>query len=104
MVAVGAVAMAAISQLRPDLFFLGVTAAHPVHGLSTGDFEEAAIKRHIAGCAIETYVLLTADKLDRASACQVLPVAAVSGLIVPDDIEEAQLAPYRSLNGAILSA
>lgn len=104
MVAVGAVAMAAISQLRPDLFFLGVTAAHPVHGLSTGDFEEAAIKRHIAGCAIETHVLLTADKLDRASACQVLPVASVSGLIVPDDIDEAELAPYRSLNGAILSA
>ncbi len=48
MVATGAATMAAVSRLRPDIFFLGVTAAHPVHGLSTGDFEEAAIKRHIA--------------------------------------------------------
>ncbi|MGO7668160.1 hypothetical protein ACC697_38365, partial [Rhizobium ruizarguesonis] len=44
-----------ISQLRPDLFFLGVTAAHPVHGLSTGDCAvEIAIRfqlfgRHIYG-------------------------------------------------------
>jgi DeoR/GlpR family transcriptional regulator of sugar metabolism len=104
MVATGAAAMAAISQLRPDLFFLGVTAAHPMHGLSTGDFEEAAIKRHIAQSAAETYVLLTGEKLDRVSACQVLPVADVSGLIVPEEVTEAQLAPYRSLNAAILAA
>ncbi|OCJ18456.1 DeoR family transcriptional regulator [Rhizobium sp. AC44/96] len=104
MVATGAVAMAAISQLRPDIFFLGVTAAHPVHGLTTGDFEEAAIKRHISGCAADTYVLLTEDKLDRVSACQILPVSDVSGLIVPSEVTEAQLAPYRDLNAAILEA
>jgi DeoR/GlpR family transcriptional regulator of sugar metabolism len=104
MVATGAAAMAAISQLRPDLFFLGVTAAHPMHGLSTGDFEEAAIKRHIAHSSAETYVLLTGEKLDRVSACQVLPVADVSGLIVPEEVTQAQLAPYRSLNAAILAA
>jgi DeoR/GlpR family transcriptional regulator of sugar metabolism len=104
MVATGAVAMAAISQIRPDIFFLGVTAAHPVHGLSTGDFEEAAIKRHIAGCSAETYVLLTEEKFDRASACQVLPVAEVSGLIVSEGMTETQLSAYRSLNPAILAA
>lgn len=104
MVATGAAAMAAVSQLRPDIFFLGVTAAHPVHGLSTGDFEEAAIKRHIAGCAAETFALLTEEKLDRASSCQVLPISEVSGLIVPVEAAEMRLRPYRSLNAAILSA
>ncbi len=103
MVATGAVAMAAISQLRPDIFFLGVTAAHPVHGLSTGDFEEAAIKRHIAGSAAETHVLLTEEKLDRVSACHVLPIADISGLIVATDRPTA-LAPYRDLNVAIREA
>lgn len=103
MVATGAVAMAAISQLRPDLFFLGVTAAHPVQGLSTGDFEEAAIKRHIAGCAAETHVLLTEEKLDRVSACHVLSMTEVSGLIVATESPTA-LAPYRDLNVAILEA
>lgn len=104
MVATGAAAMSAISQLRPDIFFLGVTAAHPVHGLSTGDFEEAAIKRHIARCSVETYVLLTEEKLDLASPCPVLGVSEVSGLIVPEGIAEARLSPYRVLNGAILVA
>jgi DeoR/GlpR family transcriptional regulator of sugar metabolism len=104
MVATGAAAMSAIAQLRPDIFFLGVTAAHPVHGLSTGDFEEAAIKRHIARCSVETYVMLTEDKLDRASPCPVLGIGDVSGMIIPEGIGEERLAPYRALNGAILEA
>jgi DeoR/GlpR family transcriptional regulator of sugar metabolism len=104
MVATGAATMAAVSQLRPDIFFLGVTAAHPVHGLSTGDFEEAAIKRHIARCSAETYVPMTEEKLDRASSCHVLSIAEVSGLIVPAEAAEALLVPYRSLNAAILAA
>jgi DeoR/GlpR family transcriptional regulator of sugar metabolism len=104
MVATGASAMSAISQLRPDIFFLGVTAAHPVHGLSTGDFEEAAIKRHIARCSVETHVLLTEEKLDLASPCPVLGIAEVSGLIVAAGISAERLAPYRALNGAIREA
>ncbi|CCM74754.1 Transcriptional regulator, DeoR family [Rhizobium mesoamericanum STM3625] len=104
MVAVGSVAMAAISQLRPDIFFLGVTAAHPVHGLSTGDFEEAAIKRHIAACAAETYVPLTEEKLDHVSPCQVLSISGASGLIVVADIAAATIKPYRHLTAEILEA
>lgn len=95
MVATGAAAMAAIASIRADLFFLGVTAIHPARGFSTGDFEEAAIKRHIAQCAAETYVLATAEKLDAASPCQILPIKSVSGLIVPSGIFEESLAPYR---------
>jgi DeoR/GlpR family transcriptional regulator of sugar metabolism len=45
MVAVGSIASTAIATFRPDIFFLGATAAHPRHGFTTGDFEEAAIKR-----------------------------------------------------------
>ncbi|KRB50058.1 DeoR family transcriptional regulator [Rhizobium sp. Root708] len=104
MVTTGAVAMAAISQLRPDMFFLGVTAAHPTHGLSTGDFEEAAIKRHIASRSAETYVLLTEEKLDRASPFPILTVGEISGLIVPAETDSAQLEPYRNINVAILEA
>lgn len=104
MVAVGAAAIAGISQLRPDLFFLGVTAAHPLHGLSTGDFEEAAVKRHIAGQSGETYVMLTEDKLDRVSPCPILGLAAIAGLIAPEETSEALLAPYRATVDQILSA
>ncbi len=104
MVATGAAAMAAISLITPDIFFLGVTAIHPVHGLSTGDFEEAAIKRHIAQCSAETFVLATQEKLDAASPCRILPISAISGMIVQQDIAAGSLAPYRSAGINILVA
>ncbi|TIX89850.1 DeoR/GlpR family DNA-binding transcription regulator [Rhizobium sp. P44RR-XXIV] len=104
MVATGAAAMTAISSIRPDMFFLGVTAIHPARGVSTGDFEEAAIKRHIAQCSAETYVLATGEKLDAASPCQILPMAGISGLIVPADISEDSLVPYQAIEVPILLA
>lgn len=96
--------MAAISLVRPDIFFLGVTAIHPARGLSTGDFEEAAIKRHITQCSAETYVLATQEKLDAASPCHILPITAISGMIVPSNVAEGSLAPYRDAGVSILVA
>lgn len=104
MVATGAAAFAAISDLRPDLFFLGATAAHPAQGLTTGDFEEAAIKRHIASVSVETYVPLTAEKLDAVSPCRILPLTAISGLILPAGLAEATLAPYRATGVNLIEA
>ena len=88
MVAVGAIASAAISAIRPDIFFLGATAVHHRHGFSTGDFEEAAIKRQIAAQSVRTYVALTAEKLDRASPVSIMPLAAATGVIVADDLPD----------------
>lgn len=103
MVSVGATAAAAIALLRPDIFFLGVTAIHPVHGLSTGDFEEAAIKRQIAASSGDTYVTVTAEKIDRVSPCLVLPLSGISGLIAAADITAETLAPYRAAGVTVLS-
>jgi DeoR/GlpR family transcriptional regulator of sugar metabolism len=82
MVAVGAIASAQIALLRPDIFFLGVTAIHPRHGFSTGDFEEAAIKRQIAAQSAETWVLATHAKLDAVSPVTIIPLDAATGVIV----------------------
>ncbi|MBW6421095.1 DeoR/GlpR family DNA-binding transcription regulator [Rhizobium sp. XQZ8] len=104
MVAVGAVAMSQISLIRPDIFFLGATAVHPSQGLSTGDMEEAAIKRHIASRAAETFVLVTEEKLDASSPCTIMPVSDLTGMIVQAGIEEARLAPYGMLGLNIAEA
>lgn len=82
MVAVGSIASAAIATMRPDLFFLGATAVHSRHGFTTGDFEEAAIKRQIASQSARTYVTLTAEKLERASPVTIMPLEAATGVIV----------------------
>jgi len=83
MVNVGADVIAAASRLRADLFFLGVTGVHPDAGLSTGDAEEAAVKRALHERAAETVVLASPEKLMAASPFVIAPLAAASLLAVP---------------------
>lgn len=83
MVAVGAAAADAIAKLRPELFFMGVTAVHAHHGFSTGDPEEAAIKRLISRQSRQTWILATMNKLDAASPCMIIPLGEATGLVLP---------------------
>ena len=83
MVNVGADVIAAASRLRADLFFLGATGVHPDAGLSTGDAEEAAVKRALHERAAETVVLASPEKLMAASPFVVAALAAASLLAVP---------------------
>ena len=82
MVNVGADVIDAASRLRADLFFLGVTGVHPDAGLSTGDAEEAAVKRALHARAAETVVLASPEKLMAASPFLVAPLADASLLAV----------------------
>ena len=104
MVAMGASALEAIRGLKADLYFMGVTAAHPTHGLTTGDMEEAATKRIITDNAAATWVLLTAEKLGRASPWKIMPTASATGLIVPGGLAPETLSPYRELDVEIVEA
>jgi len=80
-VACGAAAVEAASLISADLFFLGVTGVHPTAGLTTGDPDEAAMKRTLASRAAETYVLASDEKIGTASRYRVLSLDAVAGLI-----------------------
>ncbi|WP_104667743.1 DeoR/GlpR family DNA-binding transcription regulator [Ensifer adhaerens] len=104
MVATGAATIAAIAGVRVDLFFLGVTAIHPAHGVSTGDFEEAAVKRAILGQAAEIYVLATAEKFGAVSPHRVAGIADLTGFIVPEETGAETLAPYEDADIAIVRA
>lgn len=104
MVATGAAAIAAIGTLRPDIFFLGATAIHPAHGLSTGDYEEAAIKRAIAARSAETFSLLTEEKFNAVSPHHVAGVSDMAGLIIPAGMTPEVSEPYRSKGLRIIEA
>ena len=84
-VASGAAAMEAAQRVAADLFLLGVTGVHPDAGLTTGDLDEAAMKRALAGRAAETYVLGSAEKIGTASPFGVLDFGEVSGVITDAD-------------------
>ena len=60
---------------------LGVTGVHHETGLTTGDPDEAAMKRALAARAGDTYVLASSEKIGAASPFTVLPLASVSGII-----------------------
>ena len=86
----GAAAAEAAQAISADVFLLGVTGVHPEAGLTTGDAEEAAMKRTLARRAADTYVLASAEKLGAASRFTVLPLADVAGIVTDADEQNVQ--------------
>ncbi|HGH4630392.1 TPA: DeoR/GlpR family DNA-binding transcription regulator [Enterobacter kobei] len=86
-VAVGAAAIEGIENIHADLFFMGVTGIHPEAGLTTGDFEEACIKRAFSGRAAETVVLASPEKINTASSFVIGDVSLANTLVVEDDTD-----------------
>jgi len=103
-VAVGAAAIEAISQIRADIFFLGVTGVHPKTGLTTGDYEEAAVKRALSHAAAETFVLASAEKLNAASPYAVIGLDEVNGIITERSVDEDLIKPYKERGITVLCA
>ncbi|MDB6090774.1 MAG: DeoR family transcriptional regulator [Gammaproteobacteria bacterium] len=96
MVNVGAAVIDAASRLRADLYFMGVTGVHPTAGLSTGDAEEAAVKRALHERAAETIVLASAEKLMAASPFLVTSLSEISLLMVPPRTQDRILRALRA--------
>jgi DeoR/GlpR family transcriptional regulator of sugar metabolism len=87
MVAVGTEAAEAYARVRADLCLLGVTGVHPEAGLTTGDHEEAAIKRRMIAQAADTVVIATPDKLGAVSRFAIAPLVEMDILVVADGFE-----------------
>ncbi|PWJ54442.1 DeoR C terminal sensor domain-containing protein [Quadrisphaera granulorum] len=102
-VACGAAAVEAAQAVSADVFLLGVTGVHPEHGLTTGDAEEAAMKRALAARAADTYVLASREKVGAASPFQVLPLGATAGIVTDAPAGET-LDGLRELGATILEA
>lgn len=101
-VAAGAVAHEAIGRVRADLFFLGVTGIHPTAGLTTGDADEAAIKRAWVERSAETYVLGSGEKIGTASPFEVVALDAVTAVITDAAAPERDVAELRSAGVRVL--
>ncbi|HWW07851.1 DeoR/GlpR family DNA-binding transcription regulator [Collimonas sp.] len=103
-VSVGAAAIEAIGQIRADLYFMGVCSLHPEAGISTGDYEEACVKRALCNAALKTVVLASPEKLDTASPFQIAPLTQVSEIVVNAGVAESLIAPYRKMGIAVTLA
>jgi DeoR/GlpR family transcriptional regulator of sugar metabolism len=103
-VAVGAATIEAISQIHANTYFMGVTGVHPQTGLTTGDFEEAAVKRALSHAAADTVVLASAEKLNAASPYRVIGLEEVSGIITERGVDDSLTKPYEDLGIMVRSA
>lgn len=82
MVNVGAASIDAMSHVRADTYFMGVTGVDKEAGLSTGDLEEAHIKKALSKRAADTIVLASAEKLGVASPYVIMPLSHASGIVL----------------------
>ena len=100
----GAAAVEAAQAVNADLFFLGVTGVHPDAGLTTGDADEAAMKRALSRRAADTYVLASAEKIGAASPFAVVGLADVAGIITDAPASDPALARIAEAGVPVLRA
>ena len=103
-VAVGAAALESIRRIHADTYFMGVTGVHPQTGLTTGDLEEAHIKRALMAQSAETWVLASSEKLNAASSCVIAACAEATGLIVERSVPRRATSALEKLGLSVLRA
>jgi DeoR/GlpR family transcriptional regulator of sugar metabolism len=103
-VAVGAPAIENIARIHADIYFMGVTGIHPQTGLTTGDFEEAHVKRALSASAAETIVLASPEKLNAVSPYVIAPLSEIAGMIVAAGTKSKMLAAFARLGITITKA
>lgn len=104
MVTVGAAALEALGHVRADIFFMGVTGVHLRAGLSTGDLEEAYMKRALSEQAAETVVLASAEKINTASRCKIGDIGLANSIVAERDTPADFVAELESLGITVVLA
>jgi DeoR/GlpR family transcriptional regulator of sugar metabolism len=103
-VTVGAAAIEAMSHIHADIYFMGVTGVHPTAGLSTGDLEEAYVKRALAARSAETVVLASKEKLNAASAYSIGEVTLAQTIVVERSTDAALTEPLEAAGVTVVRA
>jgi DeoR/GlpR family transcriptional regulator of sugar metabolism len=91
MVNMGAVTLEQLQHIQADWFFMGATGVQLDAGITTGDYEEAALKRAICARAAETVVMASSEKIGAASSYQIVPIAGISRLLVSESASGSSL-------------
>ena len=103
-VTMGTAALEALSHIQADIYFMGVAGVHAEAGLSTGNLEEAYMKKALSEHAAETIVLASTEKLGVASPYVIMPVGGISGLVVEQDVSKSFIQKYKKLGVSVIKA
>lgn len=94
--ALGAKALQAAMEMRPDLLLLGTCALDAAFGLGAFGIDDAEMKRLLVKGAGAVAAAVTGEKLGTAAPHAVAPADALSDLVVEADAPEAALQPLRA--------
>ncbi|GLR70333.1 DeoR/GlpR family DNA-binding transcription regulator [Agaribacter marinus] len=97
MVSMGVRALENLAHIQADVYFMGVTGVHIENGLTTGDLEEAYMKRALSDHAAETIVMASDEKIHTASAYLVLPTIDASAIVVNKSIGQQKMKAFTDL-------
>jgi DeoR/GlpR family transcriptional regulator of sugar metabolism len=86
-VACGALAAEAAANVHAEAAFITVSGVHPDAGPTTGDADEAAMKRTLAHRAAETYLLATSKEIGAVSQHRVLDWDDVTAVLTDHDAD-----------------
>jgi DeoR/GlpR family transcriptional regulator of sugar metabolism len=101
---VGASALREIELIRPDLYFIGACGVDLQAGVTAVDFEEAEFKRRVASLSKATAVAATAEKLGAVAPFLVLPIAQLTHLVVPSQVDAHLTGAYAAAGANLLRA
>ena len=93
-----------MSEIRFDLAFLGACAVDADAGVAAFGAEEAEFKRLVAGRAAAVAAAVTSEKLGTAAPFFIMPVAALTHLVVEADAPDEALASLRASGVGVLRA
>jgi DeoR/GlpR family transcriptional regulator of sugar metabolism len=83
---------------------MGVTGIHAEAGLTTGDYEEASVKRAFSRRAAETIVLASAEKINAASSYVIGELAMVNTMVVEEEADAGLIAALEKAGVVVVKA
>lgn len=101
---VGSLASDTLSQLTPDVCFLGATGVDPVAGITTIDEAESAINRVMVQQAKKTIVVSDSTKLGEVGFTRICHVSEVDAILTDSDADPAMITALTALGVEVIIA
>lgn len=100
--AMGQDTIRAFRNIRADLCFLGICSIHPLLGITTKDYEEAALKKTMVDMSKQTIALSTSEKIDKADNYYICAVTEIDSVITDKLPAADSLAAYKEVGLTII--
>lgn len=100
----GAATIAWLNRYRPDICFIGATGLHPEQGITTGDSEDAEVKRAVIARSGATMILASSEKFGAVASFEIASWPDIDALIVSEDAKPKALELFAHLGCEVHSS